>query len=256
MFFPPKTPDLIGIKNRHYLDATGLIQHRSIDDLMRYAATVDGAEDLAAFDAFRVVGELPDPATRKRFSDEQLYALALYIYSLTPPTNPNGSSPLSVRGERMFRREGCAGCHTPPLYTNNMLTPVDGFLVSERAQGPLRDSTHIRRHRPAPRTPDSQSDGILPRSVLERGLVPRAVRAQRICCIFRGMVRSSAVAERLRAHGLEAVEQQDPRRTGSCLWSEPEPSGWRGPDCVPEDALGAAGRLRKAVPAVADSKPL
>ena len=129
MFFPPKTPDLIGVKDRRYLDATGLMQHRSIADLMRYAATVDGAEDLAAFGAFRVVGKLPDPATRKRFTDEQLYALAMYLYSLKPPTNPNKSTDLSRRGERIFRREGCAGCHTPPLYTNNMVTPVDGFVV-------------------------------------------------------------------------------------------------------------------------------
>ena len=29
----------------------------------------------------------------------------------------------------MFEREGCWKCHTPPLYTNNKLTPVDGFTV-------------------------------------------------------------------------------------------------------------------------------
>src|SRR5207248_11110052 len=28
-------------------------------------------------------------------------------------------------------RERCAGCHTPPLYTNNKLTPADGFKVPE-----------------------------------------------------------------------------------------------------------------------------
>jgi hypothetical protein len=27
----------------------------------------------------------------------------------------------------VFEREGCAGCHTPPLYTNNALTPAVGF---------------------------------------------------------------------------------------------------------------------------------
>jgi cytochrome c peroxidase len=31
----------------------------------------------------------------------------------------------------VFNREGCAGCHTPPLYTNNKLTPVEGFKASE-----------------------------------------------------------------------------------------------------------------------------
>ena len=30
----------------------------------------------------------------------------------------------------MFAREGCARCHTPPLYTNNRLLPVEGFTPS------------------------------------------------------------------------------------------------------------------------------
>ncbi|HET7177265.1 MAG TPA: hypothetical protein VFI63_01110, partial [Solirubrobacterales bacterium] len=29
----------------------------------------------------------------------------------------------------IFEREGCGRCHTPPLYTNNKLMPVDGFTV-------------------------------------------------------------------------------------------------------------------------------
>jgi hypothetical protein len=31
----------------------------------------------------------------------------------------------------VFDREGCAGCHTPPLYTNNKLTPAEGFTIPE-----------------------------------------------------------------------------------------------------------------------------
>jgi hypothetical protein len=34
---------------------------------------------------------------------------------------------LAERGQKIFEREGCALCHTPPLYTNNKLTPADGF---------------------------------------------------------------------------------------------------------------------------------
>ena len=41
---PPHIPDLIGVKARHYLDATGLQQQRSIVDLMRYAALNQGAD--------------------------------------------------------------------------------------------------------------------------------------------------------------------------------------------------------------------
>lgn len=132
-FYPPQIPDLIGVKDRKYLDHTGLQLHRSIADMMRYAALNQGADNLASYGGFipaaRDRRTLPDPSTQKRYSDEQLYALALYIYSLTPPPNPNKFDTLAKRGQKIFEREGCAGCHTPPLYTNNKLTPVDGFKV-------------------------------------------------------------------------------------------------------------------------------
>ncbi|WP_433965318.1 hypothetical protein [Tunturiibacter gelidiferens] len=41
-FTPVQVPDLIGVKDRHYLDRTGLQQQRSIVDLMRYAALNQG----------------------------------------------------------------------------------------------------------------------------------------------------------------------------------------------------------------------
>jgi cytochrome c peroxidase len=45
--------------------------------------------------------------------------------------NPNKFDALAERGQRLFQRERCAMCHTPPLYTNNKLTPADGFVVPE-----------------------------------------------------------------------------------------------------------------------------
>ncbi len=132
-FYPPQIPDLIGVKDRKYLDHTGLQLHRSAADMMRYAALNQGADNLASYGGFipaaRDRRTLPDPSTQKRYSDEQLYALALYIYSLKPPPNPNKFDTLAKRGKKIFEREGCAGCHTPPLYTNNKLAPVDGFKV-------------------------------------------------------------------------------------------------------------------------------
>jgi len=35
--------------------------------------------------------------------------------------------PAPQQGERIFDREGCGSCHTPPLYTNNKLTVAQGF---------------------------------------------------------------------------------------------------------------------------------
>jgi len=62
-----------------------------------------------------------------RYSDEQLYALALYLDSLQPPHNPNKFDALAARGRTVFGHAGCATCHSPPLYTNNKLTPAAGF---------------------------------------------------------------------------------------------------------------------------------
>src|SRR4029453_6694558 len=55
-FSPAKLPDLIGIKDRRYLDATGLVRHRGIGDLMRYAALNQGMDMLARYGAFIPAG--------------------------------------------------------------------------------------------------------------------------------------------------------------------------------------------------------
>jgi hypothetical protein len=132
-FVPVRVPDLIGVKDRKYLDHTGLQLHRDITDLMRYAALNQGASFLASYGKFIPRGPtLPDPTkVRERYSDAQLYALALYLYSLKPPPNPNKFTAEAARGKQIFQEQGCVACHTPPLYTNNKLSPVEGFKVPE-----------------------------------------------------------------------------------------------------------------------------
>jgi hypothetical protein len=129
---PTHIPSLIGLEKLRYLDSTGLVRQRSIGDLMRYVIVNYGLADIAQYGDFQ-----PSPIPLRagnadagtRFSDEQLYALALYIYSLQPPPNPNPFDERAHRGQRIFQQQGCAGCHTPPLYTNNKLTPAVGFKV-------------------------------------------------------------------------------------------------------------------------------
>jgi len=134
--YPVQVPDLIGVKDRRYLDRTGLQLHRSIVDLMRYAALNQGVDSLANFNGFIPFGgpnfdKLPEPEKVPfgRYSDEQLYALALYLYSLEPPPNPNPFDATAKRGKQVFEHEGCGTCHTPPLFTNNKLLPAQGFQV-------------------------------------------------------------------------------------------------------------------------------
>lgn len=133
--YPPAVPDLIGLRDILYLDRTGRVQHRGVEDLMRYSALNQGADDLASSGGFIPAGEdlktRPDPKTQGRYSDEQLYALSLYIYSLVPPPNPNRFDRRAALGEGVFRRERCDRCHPPPLYTSNELMPVVGFRVPD-----------------------------------------------------------------------------------------------------------------------------
>ena len=125
VFYPAKVPDLIGVADRNYLDHTATHLNRGIGDLMRYAAMVGYAES-TGFGPHEFV-----PAEQRkmkgRLPDEALYALALYIQSLQPPANPNRFDDLASAGQKVFRREGCGGCHTPPLYTNNKVTVAKGF---------------------------------------------------------------------------------------------------------------------------------
>jgi hypothetical protein len=127
--YPATIPDLIGVKDRKYLDRTATHLHRGIGDLMRYAAQVTFAE-MADFGPYHMLS----PETKRmtgRLSDEALYALAVYLYSLRPPRNPNSFDAQAQKGEKIFMREGCATCHTPPLYTNNKLTLALGFTPAK-----------------------------------------------------------------------------------------------------------------------------
>jgi hypothetical protein len=133
-FTPAQVPDLIGVKDRRYLDRTGLEMHRSIGDMMRYAAMNQGADALATYVDFVPADsprftQVPPAESRSRYSDGQLYALSLYVYSLKSPLNPNPFDSVASRGQQIFERERCGSCHTPPLYTNNMLTPAPGFEI-------------------------------------------------------------------------------------------------------------------------------
>lgn len=124
-YYPTKIPDLIGIKDRKYIDHTATHQHRGPGDLMRYAALVTFS-DSSDFGPHRMLTD-EQRHVPFRAPDEALYALTMFIYSLQSPANPNRDDPGAAEGQRVFQREGCAACHAPPLYANNRLTLASGF---------------------------------------------------------------------------------------------------------------------------------
>jgi len=123
---PTPMIDLIGVKDRKYLDYNATHRLRGPEDIARYAILV-ACCDSADFGPHHILTEKQRIPTY-RLSDELAFALAKYIYSLEPPVNPNRNNPLAAAGQRVFEREGCAGCHPAPLYTNNKLTLANGYI--------------------------------------------------------------------------------------------------------------------------------
>ena len=132
LLYPVKIANLIGIMDLRYFDRTGTSRQRDIRGLMRYCALVGDVTD-----ALTRYGDGPDANLRldhmglaqgiHRTPDALLYALAKFIYSLSPPANPNAMDLRSREGQKLFVKTGCPNCHTPPLYTNNRLTLAAGF---------------------------------------------------------------------------------------------------------------------------------
>lgn len=133
---PTRTAELRGQAGRRYMDSTGHMRHRGPSDLMRFIDFHQWGSRYASFGQYRPQ-EIPAPEEEERYSDEQAYALALYIYSLRPIPNPSpprtvAEKALVSRGRKVFMDPAnrCASCHDPKQgYTNNKLTPVDGFSV-------------------------------------------------------------------------------------------------------------------------------
>ena len=133
-YYITKIPDLIGIRDRKYIDHTATHQHPGGSGSDGYAALVDYSDSMD-FGSHRMLSEA-QRTIPVRWPDKVLYALAQYIYSLQPPPNPNRRDELAAEGEKVFKRVGCAGCHTRPLYTNNKLTVALGFKPAD--DHPLR----------------------------------------------------------------------------------------------------------------------
>jgi hypothetical protein len=135
LLYPVKIANLIGLKDLRYFDRTATSRHRDIADLMRYSALIADVTD-----GLTQYGDGPNsklnlehmgiPNGIRRTPDPLLFALAKFLYSLQPPPNPNRPDAATARGSRIFHKEGCARCHTPPLYTNNRLTLADGVKYS------------------------------------------------------------------------------------------------------------------------------
>ena len=124
-FFKTRMADLRGVRDRRYLDATGTHRNRGPEDIARYGILVEYAPE----SGFGPHHFLPESALAEsvRPPDAAMYALGLYVYSLDPAPSPYPFDELARNGQTIFTEEGCAKCHTPPVYTNNKLVAAPGF---------------------------------------------------------------------------------------------------------------------------------
>lgn len=122
-YWTTKMPSLINVRYNRYLDATGTHRNRGPEDIARYAALVSMADD-GAIGPHKFLTEY-QRRLRFRNSDDVLYGLGMFItHGLEEPENPHKPNELSARGEKVFARAGCAGCHSGAGYTNGMLIPA------------------------------------------------------------------------------------------------------------------------------------
>jgi len=127
-----------------------------------------------------------------------------------------------------------AGCHTPPLYTNNKLTLAAGFVLPK--DHPLREDVmpvsigtnpnlalKTRKGTGLYKVPSLR--GVWYRSALSHyGSVDNAG----------GMVRSGAPSRRLRAFGVQGLQGDASRCTRPRIRAQAESRRQSGADCVPE----------------------
>jgi hypothetical protein len=136
LLFPVKIANLIGVQDLRFFDRTGDARNRGIQDLMRYCGSIaDVSDALTSYGdgpaAHLVLANMGLPAGVHRTPDPLLYALALYIDSLRPPSIPAANAEAAANGKRVFMHAACPGCHTPGLFTNNRLTLAEGFHPPE-----------------------------------------------------------------------------------------------------------------------------
>ena len=215
---PPHTPSLIGIRNHRYLDATGLIRHRTIDDLMRYAALNYGLDIVAHFGDFQPSPTMLGAQDGTRYSDEQLYVLAKYLYSLEPPANPNPVTAETRRRAHDLRAAAVRRVSHPAALHQQYADARARFRRARRSADGRRDHERLRGDRSLADDEEPARDRVLQGAFIAWRVVSERIRSQRAGGHVGGMVQH---------RGIGCVRITCPR--GSV--SHPDPSPGTNMDC-------------------------
>ena len=114
---PRNTPALFGVGRTLPLHWSGDLDE--LQDVELTIRNIQAGAGLVEGEAFDSLG-----APHSGLSEE-LDALASFMASLEVPASPYAVPPDEFqRGENVFTQQGCATCHTPPLYTDRQLHDV------------------------------------------------------------------------------------------------------------------------------------
>jgi Cytochrome c len=106
-----------------------------------------------------------------------------------------------TRGKDIFEQQGCAVCHTPPLYTNNQLTPAEGFVAPDEHRDRY-DVMSVSVHTDSTSTLKTRRGTGYYKVPSLKGVWYRGpLRAQRLGSHSGRLVRSPAAKRRLHAAG-------------------------------------------------------
>ena len=220
-WFTTRIADLIGVKDRRYLDATATHRNRGPEDIARYAILVTVAEDGA-------IGPhtfLPaaDRALRYRYSDEAMLALGKY-HLLTgataepePPERRHRPRRAGLRACRLREMPSSAALHQQPAGAGRR---VHAFRASVVAAGLGRDA-HAGWPRSGARAEDAEGDRLLQGAIAQRPVVSGTTRAFGLDYDARRVVRSGAVARRLPPQRMEPAGYTRAAHPGPPLRVEP-----------------------------------
>ena len=183
---PAKVPDLIGVQERRYLDATGLVRHRDIGDLMRYAALNQGA-DVCSLPRFRsreavpfLFGEDCRPIrqcwTRTIQRRAALRARPLHLFPQAAAESEYVRCARRTRTEGLRARRLRQLPHAAALH-EQQADPCGGIHAASRPRREVRHPERVSWDRSGSRTENSARHRLLQSAVAQRRLVSRAVRA-------------------------------------------------------------------------------
>ena len=156
---------------------------------MRYAALVSYAES-SVFGPHQMLAAEQRKIVRAGFPMRHSTPLR----STSNPFSRRRIRTLSMRvaraGEKIFEREGCAGCHTPGLYTNNKLTLAKGFTPPAGTPSTLDVMAVSVGTDPDLALKTRKGTGYYKVPSLQRRVVSRSLPARRFDSQFGGDVRS------------------------------------------------------------------